>query len=129
MPERKRYRPRPDRCVVAVPLRLDTPGFSYRKWGAEQHCKAGDWLVDDDGDIHTVDSGVFAATYRKVRQGLYSKATPVWAYAAREPGSIATKEGRTHYGRGEYVVSNNEDGTDAYAVGAAKFEASYEPDE
>lgn len=128
-PERKRYLPRPDRYVVAVPLRLDTPGFGYRKWGAEQYCKAGDWLVDDEGDIHTVDSEVFAATYREVGRGLYSKSTPVWAYLAREPGSIRTKEGRTHFREGDYVVCNNADGTDAYAMGAAKFEDTYAPDD
>ena len=129
LPERKRYRPRPDRYVVAVPLRLDLQGFSYRKWGAEQYCKAGDWLVDDDGDIHTVDSDVFAATYREIGRGLYSKSTPVWAYPALEPGSIRTEEGRTHYRKGDYVVSNTADGTEAYAMSAAEFEGIYAPDD
>lgn len=129
MTERRRYRPRPDQFVVAVPLRLDTPGFSYRKWGGEQHCKPGDWLVDNDGDIYTVDADVFAATYRRIRRGAYQKTTPVWAEAAREDGSISTKEGRTHYNEGDYVVFNNEDGTDGYAMSAAKFESLYEPDD
>lgn len=129
MTERRRYRRRPDRFVVAVPLRLDTPGFSYRKWGAEQHCKAGDWLVDNDGDIYTVDADVFAATYREIRHGAYLKSTPVWAEAVGEEGSIATKEGRTHYTTGDYVVFNNEDGSDGYAMSAEKFESRYEPDE
>jgi hypothetical protein len=129
MSERKRYRPRPDRFVVAVPLRLDTPGFSFRKWGAEQYCKAGDWIVDDDGDIHTVDSEVFAATYSRIGRGLYRKSTPVWAWLAPESGSVRTKEGRTGYGPGDYVVSNDPDGTDSYAMGAVRFESFYEPDE
>lgn len=128
MTEHRRFRPRPDRVVVAVPLRLDTPGFSYLKWGAEQYCKAGDWLVDDDGDIHTVDDDVFAATYTRVGHGLYRKTTPVWAKRARESGSVATKEGRTYYGPGDYVVSNDRDGTDAYAMSAEKFESLYESD-
>jgi hypothetical protein len=129
MPERRRYRRRPDQFVVAVPLRLDTPGFSYRKWGAEQHCKAGDWLVDNDGDIYTVDADVFAATYRQVRPGTYLKISPVWAEAAGEDGSIATKEGHTDYKKGDYLVFNDQAGTDGYAMGAAKFESRYEPDE
>jgi hypothetical protein len=127
--DRKRYRQRPDRLVVAVQLRLDTPGFSYRKWGSEQFCKAGDWLVDDDGDVHTVDADVFAVTYREVARGQYRKATPVWAAPARKPGSVQTLEGQTHYGQGDYVVSNDQDGTDSYAMTAQEFESIYEPDD
>lgn len=129
MRERRRYRRRQDQLVVAVPLRLDTPGFSYRKWGSEQRCKAGDWLVDNDGDIYTVDADVFAITYRQVRRGAYLKVSPVWAEAASERGSIATKEGRTGFKKGDYLVFNNEDGTDGYAMSADKFESRYEPDE
>jgi hypothetical protein len=128
MTQRRRYRRRPDQFVVAVPLTLDNLNFTYRKWGAEQRCKPGDWLVDNDGDIYTVDATVFAATYRQIRQGTYQKTTPVWAKAASEDGSIATKEGRTHYKKGDYVVFNNENGTDGYAMNAEKFESRYEPD-
>lgn len=129
MSEFRRYRRRPDHYVVAVPLRLDTEGFSYRKWGGEQKCKPGDWLVDDDGDIHTVDADVFAATYQQIRRGAYVKCTPVWAEVASEAGSVTTKEGRTHYNRGDFVVFNNADGTDGYAMTAERFESHYEPDE
>lgn len=127
MSELRRYRRRPDQYVVAVPLRLDTKGFSYRKWGGEQQCKPGDWLVDDDGDIHTVDAAVFTATYHQIRRGAYVKSTPVWAEVAQEAGSMITKEGRTHYNRGDFVVFNNEDGTDGYAMTAQKFALNYEP--
>lgn len=129
MTECRRYRRRHDQFVVAVPLRLDTAGFSYRKWGAEQRCKPGDWVVDNDGDIYTVDADVFAATYQEIRPGAYVKTTPVWATAASEDGSLVTKEGRTHYRKGDYVVFNNEDGTDGYAMSAKKFESRYEPDD
>jgi hypothetical protein len=54
---------------------------------------------------------------------------PVWAEAASEDGSIATKEGRTQYRKGDYVVFNDEDGTDGYAMSAKKFESRYEPDD
>ena len=60
MVERRRYRKCPDRAVIAVQIDLDTPGFTYRKWGGEQRCKAGDWLVDNDGDVYTVDRESFA---------------------------------------------------------------------
>ena len=126
---RRRYRKRPDQFVVAVRLALDIDGFGYRKWGAEQWCKAGDWLVDNGGDVYTVDGEVFAKTYRKVGPGKYVKQTPVWAEVASAAGAVATKEGESHYAAGDYLVSNDEGGTDAYFVSAARFEAMYEPDD
>ncbi|MCY1542070.1 hypothetical protein D9M68_777950 [compost metagenome] len=128
MTNRQRYRKRPDQFVVAVQLNLETPSFTYRKWGAEQRCKSGDWLVVNAGDTYTVDAEVFARTYRAVGEGHYVKSTPVWAEVARDAGSVRTKEGESHYGPGDYVVSNNEDGSDAYCVSRAKFEAMYEID-
>jgi hypothetical protein len=41
---------------------------------------------------------------------------------------VATQEGRTHYEAGDWLVSNGEDGSDAYAISAAKFEQLYERD-
>lgn len=128
-PVRRRYRKRANQFVVAVRLNLDTEGFTYAKWGATQHCKPGDWLVDNGGDIYTVDGTVFDATYRVLSPGLYVKTTPVWAEVATAPGRVATKEGASHYDAGDYLVSNNEDGSDAYCVTAAKFDAMYELDE
>jgi len=129
MADRKRYRRKADQYVVAVQLSLDTDGFTYRKWNDDQRCKRGDWLVDNDGDIYTVDAEVFARTYRELRPGAYIKTTPVWARPAEQDGHVATQEGRTHYRAGDYLVSNNKDDSDAYAIGAAKFEAMYEPDD
>jgi hypothetical protein len=125
---RRRYRRRPGQNVVAVQLKLDTDGFVYRKWGAEQRCKPGDWLVDDNGDIHTVDADAFARTYRPAGNGTYFKATPVWAEVAARDGFVETKEGRSRYAAGDYLVYNEEGGGDAYCMSAAKFEAMYEPD-
>jgi hypothetical protein len=129
MTSRHRYRRKPDQTVIAVQLKLDTDGFSYRKWGAEQRCKGGDWLVDNDGEVYTVAAEAFARTYRQQSPGLYVKTTPIWAEQAGSAGSVATSEGRTHYDAGDYIVSNNEDGTDAYAVRPDKFVAMYELDE
>jgi hypothetical protein len=126
---RKRYRKKADQFVIAVRLDLDTPGITYRKWGAEQKCKAGDWLVDNNGDVYTVEAGAFARTYRSVGPGIYVKTTPIWAEKATRPGSVPTKEGQSHYHAGDYLVSNNEDGSDAYCISAAKFDSMYEPDE
>lgn len=64
MSTRRRYRKKAYHPVVAVRLDLDTEGFSFRKWGAVQHCKRGDWIVSNDGDTYTVDGEVFARTYR-----------------------------------------------------------------
>jgi hypothetical protein len=129
MSQRRRYRRKPEQYVVAVQLQLETDGFTYRKWGDEQHCKAGDWLVDNDGDVYTVEADSFARTYRQLRRGAYIKTTPVWAEAGVADGSVATKEGRTHHAKGDYLVSNNEDGSDSYAIAADKFHEMYELDE
>src|SRR4029077_16160538 len=117
--------------VVAIRLSVDTDGFVYRKWGAEQRAKPGDWLVDNGGDIYTVDADVFARTYRKVGSapGAYVKPTPVWARKAETAGAVPTKEGQTNYQAGDYIVSNTSDDSDQYAISAAKFEALYMPDD
>ena len=129
MGHRRRYRKKKDQFVIAVQLKLDTDGFTYRKWGGRQQCKSDDWLVDNQGDVYTVDREVFARTYRRLTPGVYIKATPVWAEQATEPGAVKTKEGESHYKNGDYLVFNNEDGTDAYCMSADKFESIYEPDE
>ena len=125
MPGRLKYVKRPTQTVVAVQLSLETKGFIYRKWGAVQRCKPGDWIVDNDGDVYTVDRSTFTRTYRKVRTGSYRKTTPVWAEVAAVAGSVKTKEGRTHYRRGYYLVFNEKNGGDAYAVSAKDFKAMY----
>lgn len=115
--------------MIAVRLDLDTDGFVYRKWGAEQKCKSGDWLIDNEGDIYTIDQDVFTRTYRKVGAGKYVKTTPVWAEVAKEDGHVTTKEGASHYKAGDYLVYNDKDGIDGYCTSAAKFESMYELDE
>ena len=129
MGERQRYRRRPGQPVVAVQLKLDTEGFTYKKWGEEQRCKANDWLVDNNGEVYTVDADSFARTYTAEGRGTYVKTGRVWAEQAAEAGRVATKEGGTNYESGDWLVSNEEDGSDAYAVSAKKFEESYELDE
>jgi hypothetical protein len=129
MTARQRYVRRPDRPVAAVRLALETDGLVYRKWGGEQRAKAGDWIVDNDGDVYTVDAEVFARTYQPAKAGGYLKTTPVWAEKASQAGSVQTKEGVTHYDAGDYIVSNNADGSDGYAMPATKFENLYQLDE
>ena len=113
--------------VAAVQLDLETRGFTYQKWGSTQTCKAGDWIVSNDGDVYTVDRDTFARTYRAVSPGVYEKVAPVWAEVAEQPGQITTKEGVTHYKTGTYLVYNDPDGKDGYAVVAETFEKMYEP--
>lgn len=128
MPERRRYRRKRTASVVAMRLTLDTKGLVYRKWGGEQRAKRGDWLVDNDGDVYSVDGKVFARTYRAVSRGLYVKKTPIWAEVADCAGVVATKEGKTRYRKGDYIVSNDKAGSDRYAVKKKKFEEMYTPD-
>ena len=127
MPERRKYLKKPDSFVVAVQLDLDTEGFIYEKWGGTQTCKAGDWIVSNQGDVYTVDRDTFARTYREVSPGVYAKVAPVWAEVAEHDGQIQTKEGVTHYRAGAYIVYNDPDGGDGYAVDSETFERMYEP--
>ena len=129
MSGRQRFRRRPDQAVAAVQLNLETDGLRYRKWGHDQLAKPGDWLVDNGGDVYTVNADTFASTYRAVGRGAYLKSTPVWAERAGTAGSVTTREGATTYAAGDWLVSNREDGGDAYAITAAKFAQLYEPDE
>mgnify|MGYP000493816362 CR=1 FL=1 len=124
---RQRYRRKPDQAVTAICLALEFDGLSYRKWGADQRANKGDWLVEHDGDVYTVAADSFARTYRAVGPGRWLKTTPVWAEVAAQEGSVTTKEGRTQFKTGDWLVSNEADGSDAYAISADKFQQLYEP--
>lgn len=124
----KRYRKRADRPVIAVRLDLDTDGFTYTKWGGPQRCKRGDWLVDNDGEIYTIDAEVFARTYRQTAPGQYVKTTRVWARVAGEAGRIKTREGFSRYSPGDYLVYNDPDEDDGYCMAPERFTAMYEED-
>jgi hypothetical protein len=108
-------------------MSLDLEVFSYNKWGSLQHGKKGDWLVENNGDVYTVDQESFAATYQSLSPGRYIKIAPVWAKKATSAGSIATKEGNSDYDIGDYLVYNQEGQQDGYAMKADKFESMYEP--
>lgn len=127
MAERRKYFKKATSFVTAVQLDLDTEGFTYQKWGGTQTCKSGDWLVNNDDDVYTVDGATFERTYRLVNTGVYVKKTPVWAEVAEAPGKVETREGVTHYLAGDYIVYNDPEGGDLYAVQAEIFEEMYEP--
>ncbi|MEN9676925.1 MAG: hypothetical protein RIS76_2821 [Verrucomicrobiota bacterium] len=127
MATRRKYLKRDQTPVIAVQLSVETEGFTYRKWGAIQTCKAGDWVVNNQGDVYSVDQASFAHTYTAVSPGLYRKSAPVWAEVTSQAGAISTKEGVTNYEAGAYLVFNEEDGGDGYAVTAAKFKEMYAP--
>jgi hypothetical protein len=128
MSERQKYMKRATQVVHAVKLDLDCDGFTYRKWGGEQRCKPGDWLVchPHEAETYTVDAVTFARTYRHLRDGAYVKTAPVWAERAAAAGRIETKEGTTGYAAGDYLVFNEEAGGDPYAVASTTFERMYE---
>lgn len=120
-----KYQKKATHYVIAVKLDLARLGFTFFKWGATQRAKPGDWLVDNDGDIYTVDGRSFARSYRQVGPGRYLKTSPVWARVAEAPGHVSTKEGTTRYTRGDYLVSNLRSGADSYAIPRRKFLAMY----
>jgi hypothetical protein len=120
------YRRRKGTEVVAIRLDLDTDGFTYEKWGGIQTCKRGDWIVYGGGSTYTVDAASFAKTYTELRPGLYVKVGSVWAKEAGAAGSICTKEGTTDYEAGDFIVCNDSNGEDCWAVSAEDFSRLYE---
>ena len=111
--------------IVAVRLDLDTDGFKYEKWGGTQVCKPGDGIVFNGDSTYTIDAETFEKTYKKVDRGLYLKTTPVWATVASESGTIGTKEGSTDYKAGDYIVFNDAEGHDGYAMTKKAFDRLY----
>jgi hypothetical protein len=122
----QKYKRRERTFVTAVQLDLDTNGFAYQKWAGTQRCKRGDWLVNNQGDTYTIDGETFERTYRMVSPGLYEKNASVWAEQAIESGTIQTKEGSTAYSAGDYLVFNDPDRKDGYAMKESKFRDLYE---
>jgi len=122
----KKFRKRKNQVVLAVQIDLVTDGFTYHKWGSDQSCLAGDWLVNNSGDCYTINKETFAETYKEIAPGQYEKSAAVWASKATTSGKVKTNEGYTDYVAGDYLVSNQSDGSDSYAVSAEKFEEMYE---
>ena len=127
MSRRRTYRKKTGSVITAVKLDLVTDGFKYQKWGSEQHCKPGDWLANNQGDTYTIDASTFTDTYERVSPGVYRKTSVIWAEQAQAAGVVTTKEGVSAYVAGDYIVSNNEDGTDGYTVPQSSFLKMYEP--
>jgi hypothetical protein len=126
--ELRPYRRKPGKPISAVRLSLETEGFTYQKWGGEQTCKQGDWLVCSfDGETYTIDAETFAKTYEECGQGVFYKTQGVWAAEAQEPGAIETKEGQSEFSYGDFIVFNNQDRTDGYAMKRSKFYDLYQP--
>ncbi len=122
----KKYRKKADQVIHAIQVDLELISFNYRKWGDNQTCKAGDWLVENNGNVYTVDQQVFADTYLQIAPATYKKIAPVWARQADEGGSVETKEGRSYYKAGDYIVANQADGSDAWCMGEQEFHDLYE---
>ena len=124
----RRYVQRPGNTVHAIQMTLGIESLTYRRWGDLQSAKDGDWLVERDGQVHTVDADSFTRTYRKVGPALYEKQSTVWAAPAGADGWIQTHEGKTHYRAGDFLVWNNADKTDGYAIEKERFESLYQQD-
>ena len=125
-PVRESYQKKAGCAVTAVQLNVETKGLFYTKWGDEQKGKMGDWLVDNDGEVYTVDAAEFLRTYEKISVGRYLKTAVVWAYQAQSNGFVKTLEGETHYQQGDYVIADDQTGDPTYAVGKEKFEGMYQ---
>ena len=121
----RKYVRRDGTPVTAVQLDLDTDGFTYRKWGGVQSASRGDWLVNNGGDVYTVERETFERTYQNVSSGEYVKVQPIWARKADDDGKIQTKEGETSYKAGDMIVFNDEDEIDGYAMAVKSFNRLY----
>jgi hypothetical protein len=53
----------------------------------------------------------------------------VWAEVATRNGSVKTKEGRSRYRKGDYLVFNHRNARDGYCIEAVKFKAMYRLDQ
>ncbi len=126
MSSRIRYRKRPQYHVTAVQLDLDFEALSYNKWGSQQTARPGDWLINNNGDIYTVEKEYFRNHYEKISPGVYEKTGEIWAEPASEAGEIHTKEGKTAYRAGDYLVFDRETGGEGYAITKQTFEKMYE---
>lgn len=117
--------------AIAVQINLELATcpavIYYHKWGSRQEAKQGDWLVTRDGEAYTIDAESFAKTYKQVGPGQYIKVAKIWAEQTITDGSIPTKEGRTYYQAGYWLVYNEADRQDGYAVSHDKFTAMYQP--
>jgi len=122
---RLKYTKTETQIVTGVQINLETDGVRYVKWGSNQYCKAGDWLVNNDGECYTIEKDSFAKSYKEISPGRYVKSGTVWAEQASEDGSVMTKEGISKFQAGDYIISNNEDGTDSYTIQKGKFELTY----
>jgi hypothetical protein len=124
-PTVRTYRKRETQRVTAVQINLDLVEgvMRYRKWGDAQTAKQGDWLVNNNGESYTVDAEVFANDYQETSVGQYMKTGKITAYQATVAGSVPTKEGKSHYAAGDYVINP---GGNSYCIGPAKFEEMYE---
>ena len=125
----KRYKRKPN-LVSAIQLRFDTDNieclFKYNKWGDTQSCKPNDWVIENNGEVYTIDNESFQNTYQAITPGRYSKIAYVWAKEALSDGKVKTKEGFTHYQKGDMIVSNDEKFLDQYAMSKEQFLELYE---
>lgn len=127
MTDLKPYRRRQDTTVTAVQIDLETEGFTYEKWGDKQVAQAGDWLLNNNGNVYTVDAQVFEETYQEVSPGQYAKTSSVWARKAVADGQVQSTSGFTAYTAGDMIVFNTTDGTDGWAMDSQEFQRLYEP--
>ena len=125
MSEHQKLVKRPDQAVHARRLDLDTDGFTYRKWGGQQRCKAGDWIVSSDGDTYTLDAKTFARNYRHLKDGAYLQPHAGLGRTG-DRGRRGADEGRRHQVSG-WRLSGLEPGRRrrGYAVAKAKFERTF----
>ena len=120
-----KYYPKAHNTVKAMPINLPNVEVNYEKWGGAQQANQGDWLVNRGDEFYTVEQSSFNDTYRCIEGNTYLKIAPVWAEIAKENGKIKTKEGESHFSAGDYLVYNDQNKKDGYAIKNTLFNDLY----
>lgn len=120
----KTYRKKATHTVFAIQASIKG-NIYYEKWDHNQKATEGDYLVDNEGDVYTVEKVTFESTYTEVGDHRYAKTALVKAEQATESGKIRTLEGLSSHNAGDYIVHNPRQG-DVYVVPQNEFESVYE---
>ena len=136
-------------CGFSHTCALTTTG-KVRCWGSAAANGYGPNAIGDDEHPATAGDLPLGVTATAIGAGLYHTCAIVTGGALRcwgqggsgrlgygntlsviasAAGDVRTKEGSTHYEAGDYLVFNEPDGRDAYAVSKQAFERMYEPTE
>ncbi|MEB3335092.1 MAG: patatin-like phospholipase family protein [Cyanobacteriota bacterium] len=105
------YRERKETEVKAIRLNLELESFTYHQGDGARTGKRGDWLVECEGRVSTVDHATFNRYYKQVAPASYRKQLIVWAAPVSDG----------------VLVCMDSEGKDGDVLSPDQFQALYEP--